>query len=323
MRFSTNNLLILQGRVISKPLLMVTSNRKKLLKFLVKIPNELLTSQSLIPGSYETISAYSIGSRAELFYERVHKGKDVIVLGRLMNIRSRQKIYTDLGIDSIIRTLIQKESLYLKAAPEKRIKIKEKIFSKFPNKVFPGQPRDEILILNLRKIQLLNNYRNVIELTGNVFRKHIRTYKNRISFDMKIKRDQLLFDKNLITDHSKFDIVNVSCKILEAESVLNFGFDQIKIKVIGRLFKKTRLVAEYDKKRIQKLVNDFKNVRNNDSAGFKRIMNDIKKFEKTPVMNYSLKVKAKHLIIISGTFKCDMVEPSNCEKERPIVIARE
>lgn len=318
MRFSTNNLLILQGRVISKPLLMLTSNRKKLLKFLVKVPNKELTTKSLIPGSYETISAYSIGSRAELFYENVNKGRDVIILGRFVNIRSRQKIYTDLGIDSIIRILIQKESLYLKSAPMKRIKIKEKIFSKFPDKVFPGQPRDEILILNLKKIRILNNYRNVIELTGNILKKDIRIYKNRISFDIKVKRDQLLFDKNLITDHSKFDMVNVSCKRVDAEDVLNFEFDQIKVKIIGRLFKKTRLVVEYDKKRIQKLLNDFKNVRNNDSAGFKRIMNEIKKFGKTPVMNYSLKVKAEHLIIIRGTFKSDIVESSKTHSLSPV-----
>ncbi len=318
MRFSTNNLLILQGRVISKPLLMLTSNRKKLLKFLVKIPNKVLTTKSLIPGSYETISAYSIGSRAELFYERVNKGRDIIVLGRLMNVRSRQKIYTDFGIDSIIKILIEKESLYMKAAPVKRSKIKEKIFSKFPDKVFPGQPRDEILIFNLRKIGMLNNYRNVIELTGNVSKKDIRIHKNRVSFDVKTTRDQSLFDKKLINDHSKFDLVKVTCKGVDAKELLNFEFDQIKVKVIGRLLKKTRLVIEYNKKIIQGLINDIKKVRNNDSAGFKRIMNEIKNFGKTPVMNYSLKVKAEHLIIIRGTFKCDKTEPSPAHSVSPV-----
>ncbi|HDS09695.1 MAG TPA: hypothetical protein ENN73_05645, partial [Firmicutes bacterium] len=207
-----NNLTLLQGKVISRPHIFFTESGVKVLKFLFKIPGSEFGNGIGNSSSFETVSVYATDHSAEIFYDLLRLNEKALILGRLINIRTRRRTFSTYAIDKIISVFLSEENKYSNAPPQKRDKLRQKMLSEFPEREYLGKFRSELLAINVFRSGNIRNIRNSIELSGKILPGTVKEEKNRYLFNCRVNRPPELSSSGIIKDQTKFDIITLSVR---------------------------------------------------------------------------------------------------------------
>ncbi|MDD3625804.1 MAG: hypothetical protein PHV06_00655 [bacterium] len=296
--FFKYNLTLLQGMVISRPNIYFTESGVKVLKFLLKIPVNEFVNANMFHDSFETVSVYATDRNAEMLYDFVRINRQLIVYGRIINIRTQRKTYSSGSIDKIISSFISLEKKYSNAPPQKREKMKKKILEELPEKEYLSRVWSEILAFNIYSSENIKNLRNHVELAGKILADSVKEIKNKYLFNCRINRPDEFIVSGIIRSQSKYDLIKISISKdkINQDILLSKEIRKRKIKIVGNIHGVEKINFDYYKPEAEELVNDFSRISPENTAAFKSVAERVKKLRRVPEKRHELFVKGETAI---------------------------
>lgn len=290
-----DNLCLLEGKIISNPFIVKKNKKRPITKFLFKIPSTDYSDEITAPGTYQVVSLFAYDNFGKYIKNRFSLNDQLIVLGRLMTIRSRKKIFKDEDIPEIIRILSSNKKKYLNGSKAKRKAIREKILKALPTKIYPGKNRVEIMILRIINIKSPQSFRNMFFSTGQIPNQDIKVSNNWVIFNYKIKRIPDINRIYKIKDLSKFDNLRVKANLSQHIKTIKEKTSK-EVNISGNLYVSTNIFRAFDNKKVDKLLREFKHMNPKDNKRFKNLINQFTKLKKVPYKKYDLRVLARDII---------------------------